>query len=73
MQQHGGDEIQLLLIVDLGSIRDEWSASRPGRVFLPGKDHRYPLDRRLSGFQELGQGFPKTKRDMMFKQCADIF
>jgi hypothetical protein len=29
----------------------EWSASRPGRALPPGKDPRYPLDRRLGGPQ----------------------
>jgi len=28
--------------------RDEWSASRPGR-FTPGKEPRYPFNRRLGG------------------------
>jgi hypothetical protein len=29
----------------------EWSASRPGRALAPGKDPRYPLDKRLVGPQ----------------------
>jgi hypothetical protein len=29
----------------------EWSASRPGRALPPGKEPRYPLDRRLGGPQ----------------------
>jgi hypothetical protein len=29
----------------------EWSASRPGRALLRGKDPRYPLDRSLGGRQ----------------------
>jgi hypothetical protein len=30
---------------------DEWSASRPGHSLTPGKNTRYPLDRRLDGPQ----------------------
>jgi hypothetical protein len=29
----------------------EWSVSRPGRALAPGKDPRYPLDRKLGGPQ----------------------
>jgi hypothetical protein len=29
----------------------EWSASSPGRALAPGKDARYPFDRRLGGPQ----------------------
>jgi hypothetical protein len=32
-----GDELQLLLILDLGTRWGEWSASRPGRALVPGK------------------------------------
>jgi hypothetical protein len=37
----------------LNSALDEgaWSASRPSRAFPRGKDHRYPLYRRLGGPQ----------------------
>jgi hypothetical protein len=33
----GGEEVQLLLIHDLGTRWGEWSASRPGRALPPGK------------------------------------
>jgi hypothetical protein len=32
-------------------VGGEWSASRPGRALPRGKDHRYPLYRRLGGSQ----------------------
>jgi hypothetical protein len=31
-------------------VRGEWSASRPGR-FTPGKEPRYPLNKRMGGPQ----------------------
>jgi hypothetical protein len=37
----------------------EWSASRPGRGLPPGKNPRYPLDRRLGGPQNQ-QGLEKN-------------
>jgi hypothetical protein len=42
-----GEEVQLLLIHDLDTRWGEWSASRPGRALLPGRNLRYPMDRRL--------------------------
>jgi hypothetical protein len=45
----GGEEVYLLLIIDLGTRRGKWSESRPGRALATGKDLRYPLDRRLGG------------------------
>jgi hypothetical protein len=45
----GGEDVYLLLILDLGTRWGEWSASRPGRALPPGKVPRYPLDRRLGG------------------------
>jgi hypothetical protein len=46
----GGEELRLLLILNLG-MEDggELSASRPGCALPPGKGPRYPLDRRLGG------------------------
>jgi hypothetical protein len=32
-------------------VGDEWSASRPGRFVPRGKSLRYPLDKRLGGYQ----------------------
>jgi hypothetical protein len=40
-----------LLILDLGTRCDEWSASCPDRALPPGKDPRHPLDRRQGGPQ----------------------
>jgi hypothetical protein len=45
----GGEEIQLLLIHDIGTRWGECSASRPDRALLPGKGPQYPLYRRLGG------------------------
>jgi hypothetical protein len=47
----GGEEVQFLLILDLGTYGGEWSASRPGRDLAPGKGPRYPLYRGLGGPQ----------------------
>jgi hypothetical protein len=48
MQALGGEEVYVLLILDLGSRWGEWSASPT----LPrGKDPRYPLYWRLGGPQ----------------------
>jgi hypothetical protein len=47
----GREEVQFLLIPDLGTRWGEWSASRPGRALPPGKGPRYPLYRRLGGPQ----------------------
>jgi hypothetical protein len=43
MKAHGGEEIQLLLIHDLGTRWDEWSASRTGRALPPGKGPAVPI------------------------------
>jgi hypothetical protein len=32
------------IILDFGTRRTEWLASRSGGFITPGKDHRYPLD-----------------------------
>jgi hypothetical protein len=37
MEEPGGEEVQLLLLLNLGTRRDEWSESRPGRTLLTGK------------------------------------
>jgi hypothetical protein len=47
MKALGGEEIYLLLILNLGTRWGEWLASRPGRTLAPGKVPRYPLCRRL--------------------------
>jgi hypothetical protein len=39
----GGDEIELLLIQDLGTSGGEWSASLPGRALAPGKGPPVPI------------------------------
>jgi hypothetical protein len=38
----GGEEVQLLLILDLGIRWGEWSGSRPGRALTPGKGPTVP-------------------------------
>jgi hypothetical protein len=47
----GGEDLYLLLVVDLGIRWGEWSASRLGRALPPEKDPLYPLYRRLGGPQ----------------------
>jgi hypothetical protein len=37
MEALGGEEVSLLLILDLGTRWGEWSASRPDRAFTPGE------------------------------------
>jgi hypothetical protein len=39
----GGEEVLLLLILDLGIRWGEWSASRPGRALAPGKGPPVPI------------------------------
>jgi hypothetical protein len=39
----GGEEVQFLLILDLGTRWGEWSASRPGRALSPGKGPPVPI------------------------------
>jgi hypothetical protein len=39
----GGEEVELLLIHDLGTRWGEWSASRPGRALTPGKGPPVPI------------------------------
>jgi hypothetical protein len=43
MVAHGGEEVQLLLILSLGTRWGEWSASRPGRALPPGKEPPVPI------------------------------
>jgi hypothetical protein len=49
------------LIVNLSSRWTEWSTSRPGR-FTPGKEPRYPLDRRLGG--------PRRQENTVFQKLT---
>jgi hypothetical protein len=51
MEALGGEVVQLLLILDLGTRWGAWSASRPGRALAPRKEHPVPLFRRLGGPQ----------------------
>jgi hypothetical protein len=60
MEALGGEEIQLLLILDLSNRWDDWSVPRIGRHLAPGKDPKYPLDRRLSG--------PQSRSGHMFEE-----
>jgi hypothetical protein len=46
-----GEKVQLLLTIDLYNRGSEGSGSRPCHDLPPGKNHRYPLDRRLGGFK----------------------
>jgi hypothetical protein len=43
METLGGEEVELLLVHDLGTRRGKWSASRPGRALLPGKGPPVPI------------------------------
>jgi hypothetical protein len=43
MEAQGGEEVQLLLIHDLGIRWGEWSESRPGRGLPPGKGTPVPI------------------------------
>jgi hypothetical protein len=46
MEALGGEELQLLLIHELGTRGGEWSASRPGHALLPGKGPTVPTAQR---------------------------
>jgi hypothetical protein len=48
MKTYEGVGVQTHVFLTSALVGDEWSASRLGR-FTPGKEPRYPLDRRLSG------------------------
>jgi hypothetical protein len=50
MKVYGGVDVQKDVFLTLALVGGEWLASRPGR-FTPGKDPRYPLDRKLGGPQ----------------------
>jgi hypothetical protein len=44
MAAQGEEEVQLLIIRDLGTRRGgEWSASRPGRALPPGEGSSVPI------------------------------
>jgi hypothetical protein len=47
----GGEEEQLLLILDFATRWCEWLTSCPGWALPPGKGPQYPLTRRLGGPQ----------------------
>jgi hypothetical protein len=42
METLGGEEVELLLILDLGTRWGEWLAPRPGRALAPGKGLSVP-------------------------------
>jgi hypothetical protein len=48
-----GKEVQLLLILDLSTRWDEWSASRPGRALAPGKGPPVPIVQEAGWTSEL--------------------
>jgi hypothetical protein len=50
MKTYRGVEVSLHVFLILALDGGEWSASRPGR-FIPEKNHRYQLGRRLGGPQ----------------------
>jgi hypothetical protein len=43
MKGLGGEEVYLLLILDLGTRWGKWSALRPGRALAPGKGPPVPI------------------------------
>jgi hypothetical protein len=43
MRRLGVEEVQLLLVHNLGTRWGEWSASRPGRALAPGKGPPVPI------------------------------
>jgi hypothetical protein len=51
MLQQRVEDVQFLLILDLGTRWGELSASPPSRDLLLGKDPHYPLGMRLGGTQ----------------------
>jgi hypothetical protein len=48
-----GGEVQLLLILDLGSRWGEWSRSHPGHTLLPGKGPPVPTGQEAGWAPEL--------------------
>jgi hypothetical protein len=50
MEAYGGVHVVIHIFLTSALDGGEWSASLPGR-FTPGKEPRYPLDRRLGGPQ----------------------
>jgi hypothetical protein len=50
-----GREVQLLLVLNLGSEGGEWSASRLGHSLHPGKGSSVPIVRVLDGVQRVGE------------------
>jgi hypothetical protein len=53
MQRQGGEEVELLLILNLGTRWGEWSASRPCRALPPGKRTPVPIGREAELASEL--------------------
>jgi hypothetical protein len=52
----GGEEVQLLLILDLGTRWGEWSTSRTGRTLPPGKDPPVPIVQEAGRASEQARG-----------------
>jgi hypothetical protein len=52
-RRQGWEDEHIVLILVFGTRWGDWSASRTGHALPPGKEPRYPLDRRLGGSQEL--------------------
>jgi hypothetical protein len=42
-----GEEAKFLLIIDLSTRWDEWSASRPGRALASGKGPPVPIEQKV--------------------------
>jgi hypothetical protein len=53
MQATRGDEVKLLLIIDLGSRWDEWLETRPGRALPPGNGPSVPIGQEPGWTSEL--------------------
>jgi hypothetical protein len=53
MEAHGGEEVYLLLIHDVGTRCGEWSASRPDHALPPGKGPPAPIGQEAGWTSEL--------------------
>jgi hypothetical protein len=66
MNMYGGVEVRLHAFLTLALVGGEWSASHPGR-FIPWKEPRYTLDRRLGGPQSRSGRGGKEKNSQVLQ------